>query len=138
MEMVGCSGTQGAVAKSSGEAEYHAAVKGASEGLSFQSACRDLGIHFQQPDRVCVLTDSSVRRNLPKNRIGEGKTSGGCLLVADLTREGRTTVTSIPGQLDPAALMTNAGRAHQHCWWLVAAMLFCLAALHAWRASRGV
>ena len=60
--------TQGAVALSSGEAEYYAAVKGASEGLGFQSACRQ--------------TAQRVQRNLPKNRIGEGKASGGCLPVA--------------------------------------------------------
>ena len=53
--------TQGTVALSSGEAEYYAAVKGASEGLGFQSACRDLGIHFQQPDRVCVLTSARAQ-----------------------------------------------------------------------------
>ena len=36
--------TQKVVALSSGEAEYYAAVKGASEGLGFLAGCADLGI----------------------------------------------------------------------------------------------
>ena len=36
--------TQRVVALSSGEAEYFAAIKGASEGLGFFAGCADLGI----------------------------------------------------------------------------------------------
>ena len=93
--------TQGAVALSSGEAEYYAAVKGASEGLGFQSACRDLGIHFQQPDRVCVLTDSSACKGICQ-RTGLGKVRHlevAYLWLQDLTRKGRITLKKIPGQL---------------------------------------
>ena len=101
--------TQGAVALSSGEAEYYAAVKGASEGLGFQSACRDLGIHFQQPDRVCVLTDSSACKGICQ-RTGLGKVRHlevAYLWLQDLTRKGRITLKRIPGQLNPADLMTK-------------------------------
>ena len=41
------SSTQTVVARSSGEAEYYAAVKGASEGLGLQAMLRDVGIDNQ-------------------------------------------------------------------------------------------
>ena len=49
------------MALSSGEAEYYVAVQGASEGLGFQSPCHELGVHFQQPDHVYVLTAARAK-----------------------------------------------------------------------------
>ena len=39
-------------------------MKGASECLGVLPACRDFRIHFMQPHRVCVLTDSRVRKGI--------------------------------------------------------------------------
>ena len=56
--------TQGAVALSSGEAEYYAAVKGASEGLGFQSACRDWEyISSNQTASVCSQTAARAKKS---------------------------------------------------------------------------
>ena len=136
--------TQGDVALSTGEAEYYAAVKGASEGLGFQSACPDLEIRFQQPSSACK--GICQRTGLEKVRH---------LRLQHLTRKGRTMVKEVPGQLNPADVMTKylsgektisdmekLGFAAQEgrtsiVRWLVAAMIFCFVTLHAWRASQG-
>ena len=52
--------TQTVVATSSGEAEYYAAVKGAAEGLAFQSMCLDLGVEL----KVRLHTDSTACRGV--------------------------------------------------------------------------
>ena len=39
-------------------------MKGEIEGLSFESACRDFGINFQQTNRVCVLTNHSACKGI--------------------------------------------------------------------------
>ena len=95
--------TQGAGALSSGKAKYHAAVKVASEGLGFQSACLDLGFYFQQLDRVCVLADSCACKGICQ-RTGLEKVRHlevAYLLLQELTRKGRIMVKRIPGQLNP-------------------------------------
>ena len=48
------SGNQAVIALSSGEAEYYAALKGASAALGFQSMLKDLGIRAT----VTLFTDS--------------------------------------------------------------------------------
>ena len=56
--------TQRVVALSSGEAEYYAAIKGASEGLGFLAGCADLGIWTNGAVSLRVLTDSSACKGI--------------------------------------------------------------------------
>ena len=62
------SSTQTVVARSSGEAEYYAVVKGASEGMGLQSMCKELGMELA----LFVWTDSSACRGICC-RTGLGK-----------------------------------------------------------------
>ena len=62
------SSNQNVIALSSGEAEYYAALKGASSALGFQSMLRDLGIHTS----IILYTDSSAARGII-HRAGLGK-----------------------------------------------------------------
>ena len=57
--------TQAVIALSSGEAEYYAALKGASSALGFQSMLRDLGIEAA----ITLYSDSSAARGII-NRAG--------------------------------------------------------------------
>ena len=56
----GWSSNQAVIALSSGEAEYYAALKGASAALGLQSMLRDIGIHVT----VTLFTDSSAARGI--------------------------------------------------------------------------
>ena len=63
--------TQGVVALSGGEAEYYAAVTGASEGLAFSQRAWILG--DQVPAKhSCSDRQQCVQRDLAKDRLGEG------------------------------------------------------------------
>ena len=62
------SSNQNVIVLSSGEAEYYAALKGASSALGFQSMLRDLGIDTS----VTLYTDSSAARGII-HRAGLGK-----------------------------------------------------------------
>ena len=98
--------TQGVVALSSGEAEYYAAVKGASEGLGFQAACQDLGMGNMT---VRVLTDSSACKGICQ-RTGLGKIRHidvALLWLQDLVRKGRVVMKKIPGARNLADLLTK-------------------------------
>jgi len=56
----GWSSNQSVIALSSGEAEYYAALKGASSALGFQSMLRDLGMSGS----ITLFTDSSAARGI--------------------------------------------------------------------------
>ena len=56
----GWSSNQVAVALSSGEADYYAALKGASAALGYESMLRDIGIDVS----MTLFTDSSVARGI--------------------------------------------------------------------------
>ena len=64
----GWSSNQAVIAFSSGEAEYYAALEGASAALGYQSMLRDVGID----DSVTLFTDSSAARGII-HRAGLGK-----------------------------------------------------------------
>ena len=101
--------TQGVVALSSGEAEYYAAVKGASQGLGFQSACGDLGIRFKEHAQVKVLTDSSACKGICQ-RTGLGKVRHMDVAYSwlqDLVRKGRVGTKKVAGHLNLADMLTK-------------------------------
>ena len=64
----GWSSNQGVIALSSGEAEYYAALKGASCALGFKAMLKDLGID----SKIIPYTDSSAARGII-HRAGLGK-----------------------------------------------------------------
>ena len=99
------SSTQTVVARNSGEAEYYAAVKGASEAIGFQSVCHDLGVSL----KIRVLTDSSACRGIC-NRTGVGRVKHMAvqlLWLQDVARKGAIEIARVRGPANPADLMTK-------------------------------
>ena len=64
----GWSSNQSVIALSSGEAEYYAALKGASQALGFKAMLADLGVAA----KIILYTDSSAARGII-HRAGLGK-----------------------------------------------------------------
>ena len=99
------SSTQTVVARRSSEAEYHAAVKGASEAIGFQSACKDLGTDL----RIRVVTDSSACSGIC-GRTGLGKVKHMAiqmLWLQDVVRRGAVEMKRVRGDVNAADLMTK-------------------------------
>ena len=97
------------VALSSGEAEHHAAVKGASEGLGFHAGCVDLGLWAEGGTSIKVLTDSSASKGICQP-IGLGKVRHidvALLWLQDVVRKGRIGLQKIAGKNNPADLLTK-------------------------------
>ena len=99
------SSTQSVIALSSGEAEYYAALKGASVALGFQAMCKDLGDHVE----IRLFTDSAAalgicgRRGLGKVRHIEV----GFLWLQSLVSQKRLRIQKIKGDKNPADLYTK-------------------------------
>lgn len=99
------SSTQTVVARSSGEAEYYAAAKGAAEAIGFQSMCRDLGIEL----KIKVWSDSSACRGMCQ-RTGIGKVKHMAvqmLWLQDAVRKRLLDLGAVRGACNPADLMTK-------------------------------
>ena len=97
--------TQGVIALSSGEAEFYAAVKAASNAIGMQSMARDLGIEL----KIRLWVDSTACIGMASRR-GVGRirhlhTSGLWLqrLVVDKVIE----VKKVKGEVNPADLFTK-------------------------------
>ena len=112
------SSTQPGVALSSGEAEYNGVVRGAGQGLGFQALLRDMG--FDVPLRV--WTDSSAaigicsRQGLGKLRHLDTHT----LWVQQAVRTGRFQLRKVPGECNPADLLTKHSQTAERLSKLVA------------------
>ena len=101
----GWSTTQSVIALSSGEAEYYAALKGASEALGFQSMLADLGITA----KITLYTDSSAARGII-HRAGLGKLrhlETGYLWLQAAVKAKRLQVRKVLGSVNPADLFTK-------------------------------
>ena len=97
--------TQTVVARNSGEVECYAAVKGASEAIGSQSACKDLGIDL----RIRVLTESPACRGTC-GRTGLGKVKHMAiqmLWLQDVVRQGAVEMRRVRGDVNAADLMTK-------------------------------
>jgi hypothetical protein len=97
--------TQKVVARSSGEAELYAAVRGAAEGLGLRSMAKDLGWCW----KVRVWTDSSACKGTC-GRQGLGRVKH--LEVEDLwiqeaVKNKKIFLCKVAGQCNPADLMTK-------------------------------
>ena len=101
----GWSTTQSVIALSSGEAEYYAALKGASVALGFQSMLADLGITA----KITLYTDSSAARGII-HRAGLGKLrhlETGYLWLQAAVKAKRLQVRKVLGSVNPADLFTK-------------------------------
>ena len=99
------SATQSTVALSSGEAELGGICKGASNALGMRSVAEDLGFSLS----VEVLTDATAAIGICRRR-GLGKIRH--LAVADLwvqdrVKTGDFVLTKVPGQQNPADILTK-------------------------------
>ena len=93
------------IALSSGEAEYYAALKGASCALGFQSMLQDLGVHAS----VTLYTDSSAARGII-HRAGLGKLrhlETGYLWLQAAVRAKKLQVRKVLGTENPGDLLTK-------------------------------
>ena len=101
----GWSSNQGVIAFSSGEAEYYAALKGASCALGFKAMLADLGIE----SKIVLYTDSSAARGII-HRAGLGKLrhlETGCLWLQAAVKAKRLQVRKVLGTENPADLFTK-------------------------------
>ena len=101
----GWSTTQSVIALSSGEAEYYAALKGASVALGFQSMLADLGIVA----KITLYSDSSAARVII-HRAGLGKLrhlETGYLWLQAAVKAKRLQVRKVLGSVNPADLFTK-------------------------------
>ena len=99
------SSNQNVIALSSGEAEYYAALKGASSALGFQSMLRDLGIHTS----ITLYIDSSAARGII-HRAGLGKLrhlETGYLWLQSAVKAKKLQVRKVLGTENPADLLTK-------------------------------
>ena len=101
----GWSTNQAVIALSSGEAEYYAALKGASNGLGFQSMLKDIVLHVS----VTLFSDSSAARGII-HRAGLGKLrrlETGYLWLQAAVAKKRLQVRKVNGAENPADLFTK-------------------------------
>ena len=103
--MKGWSSNQSVIALSSGEAEYYAALKGASCALGFKAMLADLGI----VSNIVLYTDSSAARGII-HRAGLGKLrhlETGYLWLQAAVKAKRLQVRKVLGTENPAVLFTK-------------------------------
>ena len=101
----GWSSNQSVIALSSGEAEYYAALKGASQALGFKAMLEDLGITA----KIVLYTDSSAARGII-HRAGLGKLrhlETGYLWLQAAVKAKRLQVRKVLGAENPADLFTK-------------------------------
>ena len=99
------SSTQASIAQSSGEAEYYALVRAASEALGMQSIMHDLGWHC----KIRLLVDSSAAKSIA-SRTGLGEL---ChleikfLWLQECVRRGKLVLRKVRGDINPADVLTK-------------------------------
>ena len=99
------SSTQGSIAMSSGEAEYYACAKVATEALGFQSLAKDLGWVLL----IVVFVDSSAAKSIA-SRIGLGKLRHlevKYLWLQEAGWRGRFVLQKIRGTINPADILAK-------------------------------
>jgi hypothetical protein len=105
------SSTQATVATSSGEAELYALVKTASEGLGFLAVAKDLGVELS----LEVFVDSTAAQSI-SCRAGLGRTKHvdvKYLWVQQATQGGMFVVKRVPGEQNPADILTKPHGSHR-------------------------
>ena len=96
---------QTVVARSSGEAEFYALSKSASEALGVRSIAQDFGWDLS----LIISLDSSAAKAMA-SRVGLGKTRhiDVCYLwIQDLTKKSWVKLRKIPGDKNPSDVLTK-------------------------------
>ena len=112
------SSTQASIALSSGEAEFAGVIRGAGQGLGYQALLKDLGLEFP----LRVWTDSSAavgictRQGLGKLRHLDTHT----LWIQQAVRTGRVDLRKVPGEENPADILTKHSIGRQRLESLIA------------------
>jgi len=99
------SSAQASIAQSSGEAEYYALVRAASEALGMQSIMRDLGWDC----RIRLLVDSSAAKSIA-SRTGLGKLRHleiKFVWLQECVRRGKVVLSKVRGDMNPADVLTK-------------------------------
>ena len=99
------SSTQASVAQSSGEAEYYALVRAASESLGMQSLMRDMGWDA----KIRLLVDSSAAKSIA-SRTGLGKLRHleiKFLWLQEAVRRKKVVLSKVRGDVNPADVLTK-------------------------------
>ena len=111
------SSTQASIALSSGEAEFAGVIRGSGQGLGYQALLSDLGVSVP----LRVWTDSSAaigictRQGLGKLRHLDTHT----LWIQQAVRTGCVDLRKIPGEANPADLLTKHSISRQRMQELV-------------------
>ena len=99
------SSTQASIAQSSGEAEYYALVRAASEALGMQSLMRDMGWDA----KISLLVDSSAAKSIA-SRTGLGKLRHveiKFLWLQEAVRKKKVVLSKVRGDVNPADVLTK-------------------------------
>ena len=99
------SSTQASIAQSSGEAEYYALVRAASESLGMQSLMRDMGWGA----KIRLLVDSSAAKSIA-SRTGLGKLRHleiKFLWLQEAVRRKKVVLSKVRGGVNPADVLTK-------------------------------
>ena len=99
------SSTQASIAQSSGEAEYYALVRAASEALGMKSIMHDLGWDC----KIRLLVDSSAAKSIA-SRTGLGKLrhlETKFLWLQECVRRGKVVLSKVRGDMNPADVRTK-------------------------------
>jgi len=99
------SSTQASIAQSSGEAEYYALVRAASEALGMKSIMHDLGWDC----KIRLLVDSSAAKSIA-SRTGLGKLRHleiKFLWLQECVRMGKVVLSKVRGDINPADVLTK-------------------------------
>ena len=111
------SSTQASIAQSSGEAEYYALVRAASEALGMQSIMRDLGWCC----KIRLLVDSSAAKSIA-SRTGLGKLRHleiKCLWLQECVRRGKVVLSKVRGDINPADVLAKPKSLEDMKWLLI-------------------
>ena len=103
------SSTQKITALSSGEAEYYAIVKGASQGIGIRSMLQDFRISKASTRHIEVKEDSSAAKGIASRR-GLGKLKHVDikeLWIQEKVSNGDLKITKIPGTINLADALTK-------------------------------
>ena len=103
------SSTQQVTALSSGEAEYYAIVKGASQGIGIRSMLKDFQISEASNRYIEVKEDSSAAKGIASRR-GLGKLKHVDikeLWIQEKVHEGDLRITKVPGTINLADALTK-------------------------------
>ena len=105
------SSTQNVIALSSGEAEFYAIVKGASQSMGLQALLRDLHINT----RIKVLTDATTGKSIASRR-GLGRVRHidvANLWVQEKVADDVIELSKIKNVYNPADLLTKHLQQHE-------------------------